>query len=150
MARKGRGSKSAGLLGLLGAAATAWYFLDPKKGKVRREKVAKGSKKLYSDAERQAKRLSEEAARGISTAVEKTGELAREGMEKVSSTSHNVAESAKRVSQRTMERIESRGGHSSSTKKTTDNLTSAAEEAVAKAEAAVHNAANDVASKTAK
>ncbi len=150
MAEKGRGKKSAGLLGLLGAAAATWYFLDPKKGKNRREKVVKSSKKLYSDAERQAKRLSEEAARGISTAVEKTGDLAREGMEKVSSTTHNMAESAKRVSRETKERLENRGGHSSSTKTVSDNLTAAAEDAVAKAEAAVHNAAKEVASKTAK
>ena len=147
MARKS--SKSAGILGLLGAAAAAWYFLDPRKGKERREKVVTGSKKLYNDAETQARRLSEEASRGLTTAVEKTGELAREGMEKISSTSHNVAESAKRLSRETKERLENRGATSSSTMTTNDNLTTAAEEAVAKAEAAVHNAANDVASKTA-
>ena len=106
MARQRANSKGkvAGILGALGAAATAWYFLDPKNGKYRRKKFAKGAKKAYNEAEYQVRRISEEAAKGITTAVDKPGELARQGMEKVTDVSHTAVEGAKKLSEKASEK----------------------------------------------
>lgn len=147
MARKGRGSKSLGILGALGAAAAAWYFLDPKKGKERREKAATKSKELYEKGTVEAKRLSGEAQRGLTTAVDRTGELARQGLESLSSASHNVAEGAQRLKDQAIDRINAARGTESSG--SGNRLADDAEKAVNKAKSATHNAANDVASKTA-
>jgi hypothetical protein len=145
MAGKGRGSKSLGFLGLVGAAAAVWYFLDPRKGRDRREKVATKSKEIYEKTSVEAKRITDEAQRGLATAVDRTGEIARQGLEAISSASHNVAEGAQRIKERAVDRVESsRSGASSSP----GRLAQEAEKAVAKAKSAVHNAAKEVASKT--
>lgn len=105
MAGKGRGGKVAGILGAAGAALAAWYFLDPKNGKRRRKKFVKGAKNAYGSAEREIKKISNEAAKGISSAVDKTSELARNSFEKVSDVSHSAAESAKRVSEKAKSKL---------------------------------------------
>ena len=110
MARKGRGAKSFGILGALGAAAAAWYFLDPKRGKERREKVATKSKELYEKGSEEAKRLSGEAQKGISSAVDRTSDIARQGLDAISSASHNVTEGAQRLKDRTVEKINAAKG----------------------------------------
>ena len=96
---KGKSSKVVGLLGLLGAA-TAWYFLDPKKGAARRENFSKKAKDVYSQAETQVRRFGEEASKGFSYAVDKTGELARQGVEKVSDVSQTAVNGAKRIAEK--------------------------------------------------
>ncbi|MCE2502921.1 MAG: hypothetical protein J4G05_02510 [Chlorobi bacterium] len=107
---KGRSGKVVGLLSALGAAAAAWYFIDPRNGKDRRKKFVKGAKKAYSEAEYQVRRLSEEASRGLSTAVDKTGELARQGLNKVSDVSHNAVEGAKRITEKAKTKVGKREG----------------------------------------
>ena len=105
MAKKGRGGTIAGIIGAAGAALTAWYFLDPKNGKKRRKKFANGAKELYGNAEKEIKKISTDAAKGISTAVDRTSELARHGLERVSDVSHTAAEGARRVSEKAKSKL---------------------------------------------
>jgi gas vesicle protein len=53
-------------LGLAGAALTAWYFLDPKKGAGRRDSFVKNAKDLYDNAGDEISRLSKTAGDEIS------------------------------------------------------------------------------------
>lgn len=105
MTRKGRGGTIFGIIGAAGAAFATWYFLDPKNGKRRRKNFVKGTKQAYSSAEREIKKISNDAAKGISTAVDRTGDLARHGLERVSDVSHTAAEGAKKFSEKAKTRL---------------------------------------------
>lgn len=105
MARKGRGGKVLGILGIAGAALTAWYFLDPKNGKQRRKKFVKGAKTAYDSAEREIRKIGNEAAKGISTAVDRTSDFARHGLERVGDVSHNAAEGARKLGEKAKSKL---------------------------------------------
>lgn len=102
MARRG---KITGLIGLAGVALAAWYFLDPKKGKERRDKVAEGAKKAYHDAEVNVRKLSTGIASSVTTAVDRTADLAKQGFERVSDISHTAAERARSLTERGKDRV---------------------------------------------
>lgn len=110
MSRKGPGitGKVLGAIGVAGAALTAWYFLDPKNGKQRRKKFAKGAKSMYDNAEREIKKIGNEAAKGLSSAVDRTSDLARHGLERVSDVSHNAAEGARKIGEKAKSKLNTR------------------------------------------
>ena len=110
MSRKGPGigGKVLGAIGIAGAALTAWYFLDPKKGKQRRTKFAEGAKDMYNSAEREIKKIGNEAAKGISTAVDRTSDLARHSLERVSDVSQNAAEGARKLGEKAKSKLNTR------------------------------------------
>lgn len=103
-----RGGKVLGMIGVAGAALTAWYFLDPKNGRQRRKKFAKGAKNMYSSAEREIKKIGNEAAKGLSSAVDRTSDLARNGLERVSDASHNAAEGARKIGEKAKSKLNAR------------------------------------------
>lgn len=110
---KGTGitGKVLGALGVAGAALTAWYFLDPKNGKQRRTKFAKDAKNAYSSAEREIKKIGNEAAKGISNAVDRTSDLARHGLERVGDASHNAAEGARKIGEKAKSKLNTQNTH---------------------------------------
>jgi hypothetical protein len=62
-------------LGLAGAALTAWYFLDPKRGSERRENFVKSSKDIFSTASDELTRLGKDLASGVSDVVDRVGQM---------------------------------------------------------------------------
>jgi hypothetical protein len=62
-------------LGLAGAALTAWYFLDPKKGQGRRENFMKSSKDIFNTASDEITRLGKDIASGVTDAVDRVGQM---------------------------------------------------------------------------
>lgn len=62
-------------LGVAGAALTAWYFLDPKKGAERRGNFVKSTKDLYDSASDELGRLGKDIAGSVSGVVSKVGEM---------------------------------------------------------------------------
>ena len=62
-------------LGLAGAALTAWYFLDPKKGPERRSNFSKSAKDLYDTASDELGRLGKDLADGVSDVAGRVGSM---------------------------------------------------------------------------
>jgi hypothetical protein len=62
-------------LGVAGAALTAWYFLDPKKGAERRGNFVKSTKDLYDSASDEIGRIGKDIAGGVSDVVERVGQM---------------------------------------------------------------------------
>ena len=52
-------------LGLAGAALTAWYFLDPKKGAERRSNFTKSAKDIYGSASDELNRLGKDLSGSV-------------------------------------------------------------------------------------
>ena len=105
MAQKGNGGKIFGLLGAAGAALTAWYFLDPKNGRQRRRRFAKGAKRAYSNAEREIRKISNDAAKGLSTAVDRTSDFTRHGIERVGDATQTAAKEARKFGDKAMSKL---------------------------------------------
>lgn len=72
-------------LGLAGAALTAWYLLDPKKGSERRSNLVKSAKDLYGTASDELGRLGKDLSSGLTDTLHKVGEMT--GMGSSSATS---------------------------------------------------------------
>src|SRR4051812_40733802 len=81
-------------LGLAGAALTAWYFLDPKKGSERRDNFMKSTKDLYDTASDELSRLGKDLASGVSDVVDRVGEMTGLGAE-AAHAGKQIAASAK-------------------------------------------------------
>jgi hypothetical protein len=62
-------------LGLAGAALTAWYFLDPKRGAERRTSFVKSTKDIYSTASDELGRLGKDLASGVTDVVDRVGHM---------------------------------------------------------------------------
>jgi hypothetical protein len=69
-------------LGVVGAALAAWYLLEPNKGSQRRRKIATMGRDLYDGAGQELGRLggeigrlSEDVGRGVSSIVDRVGEM---------------------------------------------------------------------------
>ncbi len=62
-------------LGLAGAALTAWYFLDPKKGSERRDNFMKSAKDIYDTAGGELGRLGKDISGGLSDTLTKVTEM---------------------------------------------------------------------------
>ncbi len=62
-------------LGLAGAALTAWYFLDPKKGSDRRDNFMKSAKDLYNTAGDEFGRIGKDISGGLSETLTKVSEM---------------------------------------------------------------------------
>ena len=62
-------------LGLAGAALTAWYFLDPKKGSDRRDNFMKSAKDIYDTAGGELGRLGKDLSGGLTDTLSKVGEM---------------------------------------------------------------------------
>jgi len=62
-------------LGLAGAALTAWYFLDPKKGSERRDNLVKSAKDLYGTASDELGRLGKDLSTGLTDTMHKVSEM---------------------------------------------------------------------------
>lgn len=62
-------------LGLAGAALTAWYFLDPKKGSERRDNFMKSAKDIYDTAGEELGRLGKDISGGLSDTLTKVTEM---------------------------------------------------------------------------
>ena len=78
-------------LGLAGAALTAWYFLDPKKGAQRRDSFVKNAKDLYDTAGEELGRLSKTAGEEIGRISKTAGdELSRVGKDLASTVTDTV------------------------------------------------------------
>ncbi len=71
-------------LGLAGAALTAWYFLDPKKGAQRRDSFVKNAKDLYDTA-------GEELGRISKTAGDEIGRLSKTASDEISRVGKDLA-----------------------------------------------------------
>lgn len=94
-------------LGLAGAALAAWYFLDPKKGAERREKVAQGARETYDNLGREVTRIGQDLASGVSDTVTRISEMtglsgsdgSSDGGKSASSSAHstNSAHATQRV-----------------------------------------------------
>jgi hypothetical protein len=97
-------------LGLAGAALTAWYFLDPKKGAQRRESFAKGAKDLYDNAGEELSRLGKNATEEFSRFSKNAGEeLSRLGKDIASGVTDTVSRAGEIVQE-----ITGKSGSSSS------------------------------------
>jgi hypothetical protein len=81
-------------LGVAGAALTAWYFLDPKKGAERRGNFAKSTKDLYDSAADEIGRLGKDLAGGVSDVVSKVSEMTGLGSGSESGSDKTSAQSA--------------------------------------------------------
>lgn len=62
-------------LGLAGAAFTAWYFLDPKKGAERRTNFTKSAKDIYDTASDELGRLGKDLAGGVTDVASRVGAM---------------------------------------------------------------------------
>lgn len=145
MTRNGRGGKSLGLLGLVGAAATAWYFLDPRKGADRRERFATGARQMYGNTETSLRQFGTDASKTVSTAVDRAGELAREGFEKVSHLAHEAADGASRTVNRVTNRVDGADGSADGLNRAADKAADKARAVTASAGQAVTSAGKNVA-----
>lgn len=81
-------------LGLAGAALTAWYFLDPKKGPERRENFKKSAKDMYDTAGTELGRLGKDLSTGVSDTLTKVSEVTSDTLSKVSEMTSKVGEMA--------------------------------------------------------
>lgn len=81
-------------LGLAGAALTAWYFLDPKKGPERRESFKKSAKDMYDTAGTEIGRLGKDLSTGVSDTLTKVGEVTSDTLSKVTEMTSRVGEMA--------------------------------------------------------
>lgn len=70
-------------LGLAGAALTAWYFLDPKKGAERRENFKKSAKDMYDTAGSELSRLGKDLSTGVSDTLSKVSEVTSDTLSRV-------------------------------------------------------------------
>lgn len=77
-------------LGVAGAALTAWYFLDPKKGAERRGNFAKSTKDIYDSAADEIGRLGKDLAGGVSGVVSKVSEMTGLGGSSSESSTHSA------------------------------------------------------------
>lgn len=80
-------------LGVVGAALTAWYLLEPGKGSQRRKKIATMGRDVYEGAGQELGRLgseigrlSEDVGRGFTSIVDRVGEMTGLGAERSSSS----------------------------------------------------------------
>lgn len=74
-------------LGLAGAALTAWYFLDPKKGSGRRDNLVKSAKDLYGTASDELGRLGKDLSTGLTDTMHKVSEMTGMGGSSASGSS---------------------------------------------------------------
>jgi hypothetical protein len=102
---KGIIGKIVGVLSGIGAALTAWYFLDPKNGPARRKRVAKEAKKTYSKAEKEVKKFSGDAKKTLNEAYDKSSQYVKEGKEWVSEHSQTAVDGAKKLGDKAKSRI---------------------------------------------